>query len=214
MRDITRRAWNHGLENTNGLLSWMYDKEILNKGDRAKKDSIFRQYYRYYNDGDAPRGVLRKYGVSMYQKTLVEQKLELYVNDYIASMLKKYAGKYDRKDFYLSRKITTLKELLHSVENSDAYVTLYWAEKTKHANVIAQAKQIDIHYKIVRGTFNQSNPDSESLTLSWAMNQEGAVVTEFFKESYQTLTEAMIDFAVSIKHEIALVEAQVAKRKI
>ena len=48
------RAWNNKLKSIDDLMSWMYDKDILNKGEKSDKDRIFRQYYRYYNDGDFP----------------------------------------------------------------------------------------------------------------------------------------------------------------
>jgi hypothetical protein len=51
------RAWSGKIKNIDNLMSWMYDKGIINKGEQAEKDRVFREYYRYYNDGDTPRGL-------------------------------------------------------------------------------------------------------------------------------------------------------------
>jgi len=209
-----RRAWNNGLANIDGLMAWLYDQEILNKGERAKKDSIFRQYHRYYNDGDAPRGVLSKYGVSMYQKNLVEEKLELYLSSFISTVLAKYAGKYNRQDFYLDRKVSRLKDLLSVTERYDAYSIDYWAGKTKSSYMIALANQLKLNYDLTRGEFDQNNEGLKNTTLSYAMENDKSVVTEKFVESYRDLIEAMIDFTVIIKTQIAKVEAQIASRKV
>ena len=44
----TGRANRGRLENIDKLLSWMYTKDILNKGEKSKKDTLFYQYYRFY----------------------------------------------------------------------------------------------------------------------------------------------------------------------
>jgi hypothetical protein len=91
------RAWSGKLSNIDDLLSWMYDKGILNKSDKDLKDRKFREYYRYYNDGDIPSGL------QGMNDTEVESYLERSVEDFIKSMLSKYAGKYDRKTFQFDK---------------------------------------------------------------------------------------------------------------
>ena len=92
------RCWGNGLKRLDGLMSYMYDREILGKVDRYYKDTKFYRYYRYYNDGDFPRGLkgIRKYASS---DTEVAEALERDVTDFMKRVLKKYKGKINRKDF-------------------------------------------------------------------------------------------------------------------
>ena len=91
------RAWSGNLQNIDDLLSWMYDKGILTKAEQATKDSKFREYYRWYNDGDYPSGLK---GMS---DAKVEEYLEKSVEDFIKGVLAKYAGKYDRQSFHFDK---------------------------------------------------------------------------------------------------------------
>jgi hypothetical protein len=110
------RAWAGKLENLDKLFAWLYDKEILNKGEQAKKDSIFRQYYRWYNDGDFPKGLSSK-GISKYQgDDKIERALEDQIEEFMKQILNKYTGKYDRKEFHLD----TLLADLYTLENITA----------------------------------------------------------------------------------------------
>jgi len=220
MRNITGRAWENGLSNLDELMSWMYDKEIMNKGERERKDSIFRQYKRYYNDGDAPRGVLRKYGITKYNTVMVELKLEHYLNDFIVEILEKYQGKYSRQDFYLDRNIGRLKDLLSNVERLDAYSTPYWAYRTSanigNEGIVEYGKQIELLYKSAREEFDQSNKGLglENNTLEYASQRDDVTLTENFKLSYKSLLIEMVDFAVLIKNSIAILEATKIKIKL
>jgi hypothetical protein len=202
------RAWSGKLKNIDELMAWMYDNDILNKGEKDKKDSIFRQYYRYYNDGDAPRGVLRKYGVSMYQSSLVEEKLEEYLSDFISAMLKKYCPKIDRQDFYIDRRISRLNIVLGRAKEFDADGIQYWVKKTNNKMLKTEAEKIASIYSRVRGEFNCQNEDMSSYVLSYAMKSKDAVLTDKFKSGYRELQEAIIDFMVLVKNEIALEEAK------
>jgi hypothetical protein len=100
------RAWSGKIQNIDNLMSWMYDKGILNKGEQDEKDRKFREYYRWYNDGDKPRGI---YGGDEE----IEAYLERSIEGFIKKVLAKYAGKYDRKDF----RIDTLLGDLHTLQN-------------------------------------------------------------------------------------------------
>ena len=85
------RAWSGKIKNIDNLLSWMYDKGILNKTEQAEKDRTFRQYYRYYNDGDIPQGM--RFDSEEKIELAIEQKVE----EFIKKILAKYTGKYDRR---------------------------------------------------------------------------------------------------------------------
>lgn len=120
MASFAGRAWSGKLENLDSLFSWMYDKGILNKTDKAKKDSIFRQYYRYYNDGDFPSGLVKAKDIKRWDtKEDIEKGLEEYIEDFMKSILAKYAGKYDRRDFHFDKLLGQLYQLQRSLVNDD-----------------------------------------------------------------------------------------------
>jgi hypothetical protein len=117
------RAWSGKIKNVDDLLSWMYDKEILNKTEQAEKDRKFREYYRWYNDGDYPRGMN---GMS---DAKVEEYLEKSVEEFIKKVLAKYAGKYDRKDFRVDTLLGDFFTLKSIVDRNDAHGLLNYLGK-------------------------------------------------------------------------------------
>jgi hypothetical protein len=133
------RAWSGKIKNIDNLMSWMYDKGIINKGEQAEKDRVFREYYRYYNDGDTPRGLQ-----GMSDKG-IEDYIEKKVEEFIKKVLAKYTGKYDRKDFRIDTLLGDLSTLQNivggykqsngSVGEPDAYGLLnYWGKNIKTGN--------------------------------------------------------------------------------
>lgn len=88
------RAWNGNLKNIDKLLWWMYEVDILNKTEKAEKDRVFRSYYRYYNDGDIPRGYLGE------SDDTIQIQLEFKIERYIKKILKKYKNKINHKEFW------------------------------------------------------------------------------------------------------------------
>lgn len=105
------RAWSGKIKNLDNLFSWFYSKGILNKGEQAKKDSLFRQYYRWYNDGDFPKGLSSK-GISKYHgDEKIERALEDEIENFMKQILNKYTGKYDRREFHLDTLLGDLKTL-------------------------------------------------------------------------------------------------------
>lgn len=103
------RAWSGKIKNIDNLMSWMYDKNILTKDEKNEKDEKFREYYRWYNDGDYPEG---QEGNSDRE---VEQYLENSVEEFIKAVLSKYSGKYNRKDFHIDTILDDLKRLQNIV---------------------------------------------------------------------------------------------------
>ena len=131
------RAWSGKIKNIDNLMSWMYDKGIINKGEQAEKDRVFREYYRWYNDGDTPRGL----------QGMSNDKIELYiekkVEEFIKKVLAKYTGKYDRKDFRVDTLLADLSMLSNITGGRDggkggepdAYGLLnYWGKNIKTGN--------------------------------------------------------------------------------
>jgi hypothetical protein len=134
------RAWSGQIANIDKLLSWMYDKGILNKGEKAEKDTRFRQYYRYYNDGDFPAGLKSK-GISKWSEPAkITSALEQYIEEFIKKVLAKYTGKYDRKDFRIDTllgDLNTLQFITGGREGNepDPHSLLnYWGAKINTSN--------------------------------------------------------------------------------
>lgn len=124
-----RRAWSGKIKKIDELLAWMYDKGIMNKGERAKKDTLFHSYYRYYNDGDFPR-VLSPLGYSRWApEEKIEQALEELVEAFIKKILAKYAGKYSRRDFHYDQYMDQLNSIIKSIDDTKgagAHSINYW----------------------------------------------------------------------------------------
>lgn len=118
-----QRAWSGKLDKIDNLLQWMYNKDILSPREKQIKDSLFHDYYRYYNDGDFPAR-LRKYGLGKYSNEKeIEEILEREVENFIKKILSKYAGKYDRSEFHYDTLISSIKHVLDisRFEDKDSY---------------------------------------------------------------------------------------------
>ena len=150
------RAWSGKIKHIDSLLSWMYEKNILTKTEKAEKDRIFRQYYRYYNDGDLP-DAMRKQGHSLNRTRNMtdtgEADLEKYLEAFIKKILSKYMPKIDRTAFRLEKSIKELSSLKGMIETGDSidHVLSYWAkdvkitnedESSKFASLVDQAQQM------------------------------------------------------------------------
>lgn len=126
-----RRAWNGKLEKIDKLLAWMYDKDILSKGDKKRKDSIFNAYYRYYNDGDFPR-ILSTRGFNKYQdQTKIETALENIIDEFFKEMLTKYLPKVDRTVYRLDQTLSTIDSAIHSANSADDLYLTRFADDLK-----------------------------------------------------------------------------------
>lgn len=121
------RAWSGKLSRIDKLLAWMYDKGILTKGDMNKKDTVFRAYYRYYNDGDFP-GALIKQDITKYShREEIEAALEQYLESFIKTLLAKYMPKVNRKQFRLDELLTNLKTVKNSSDSQR--LSDYWVKQ-------------------------------------------------------------------------------------
>lgn len=144
-----QRAWSGKLKQVDALLSWMYDKDILNKGEKAKKDSLFRKYYRFYNDGDIPRGMKIK------PKDQVALMLEEEIEEFIKTILSKYTSKIDRKDFCLDKQLSELKTVLSVIQNDEVHsLTKYWKKDVKDQTVLGMIDTLESEYDSFRSELN------------------------------------------------------------
>ena len=124
-----RRAWSGKLEKIDKLLAWMYEKDILSKGDQKRKDSIFNAYHRYYNDGDFPR-ILSTRGFNKYQdKTKIETALENIIDEFLKEMLTKYLPKVDRTTYRLDQTLTAIDSAIRWANNADDLYLTRFADK-------------------------------------------------------------------------------------
>lgn len=114
-----RRAWNGKLPNIDRYISWLSSKGFLTKSETQRKDVLYRQYYRWYNDGDLPSS-LRSKGFSkpdMPSKYRTvdsmhysgEYQLELLVDEFTRKILNKYLTKYGRKAYRNDMKLGFLQ---------------------------------------------------------------------------------------------------------
>jgi hypothetical protein len=110
MASYAGRAWEGKLENLDNLFSWMYRKGILSSYDKERKDEIFREYYRFYNDGDTPKGIEIERGES------TEDALERTLDDFMKEILANYAGKYDRRKFRFDQLLSELYSLQRNIK--------------------------------------------------------------------------------------------------
>jgi len=219
MRDITRRAWGHGLENIDGLMAWLYDQEILNKGERERKDTIFRQYYRFYNDGDAPRGVLRKYGVSMYNKKLVEVKLEEYLNEFISAMLTKYSPKIDRQDFYLDRKISKAKTAARIAADFEVHgLVTYWKKDVENKTVLILIDRLSDKYDALHEKVVAVNVGYDNTTFTCLFDgtdyHKAKKFNKELKADWREIKEDMLEIANVIERDVVDLRTKKALRAL
>jgi hypothetical protein len=212
----TGRAWSGKIENIDNLLSWMYAKGIINKGEQAEKDRRFREYYRWYNDGDYPRGL------KDVPRIKVGEYLEKSVEEFIKKILAKYAGKYDRKDFRIDTLLGDLSTLYNIVggdssREPDPHGLLnYWGKRInvndsefekmlselrplydvakKAANDIVDKETADGVFKDEK-SYNIPGP-SQGLSYQRQRLQELKVWTPDAEKKYQKMREHMLKMSV------------------
>lgn len=168
-----RRAWNGNLKNIDALMSWMYEKDILTATDKKAKDTVFYQYYRYYNDGDMPAALKRKGYNRFMGKERVEKALEEYLEEFIKKMLSKYLPKVDRTEFRLDRAIKSLSTVQGVAKDDDAHGLLtYWLKTVKindEAGELAKlVSSLDGVYKKLRSIVDAADKSKSNTVVSYA----------------------------------------------
>jgi len=208
------RAWNGKIKNIDNLLSWMYDNDILTKKDKKKKDSLFRQYYRYYNDGDFPRGVGKKAGISSYSNSsVIAMELEVQITAFIKEILSKYSGKYDRTQFRYSQLLSELYTIQSVLSSYDSQSLLsYWSKKTK----VDDDKFQELLVKLESIT-------NELLAEIKSINKEGGMTISYYRREMtnsktwspkcESLYDEMTDIMISMHKIINKVIEGVQKLK-
>lgn len=165
-----QRAWDGKLKKIDALLAWMYDKDILTKTEKAKKDTVFRAYYRYYNDGDIPKGIS---GVNRHTpKEEVAKALEAYLETFIKSILSKYLPRVDRTEFHVDKLVSDLASVISVSSSHDAHGLLtYWLKTVKINDPESVLKQLvdtlKEQYAAVKNAADAADPKSENTVMSY-----------------------------------------------
>jgi len=177
-----RRAWSGKLKRIDKLLAWMYDNDILNKGEKNKKDTLFNKYYRYYNDGDFPKGLKDKDGNAVYkgmQGKYVEEALEYQLEEYMKKVLSKYSSKIDKVKFKNDEIIDTIDDIFFNLK----YLHIDMAYKNLKDSNDLQVKALVFHlnkkYNIIQKAIGNNH------TLSY--NYENGLVTDKYKSTYDEI---------------------------
>lgn len=147
------RAWNGRLEKIDELLKWMYSTDVLNKGEKDKKDVLFNQYYRYYNDGDMPKGLKTPegYNLSKYHgDDLIAAALEYKLEEFIKKILTKYLGSIDRGLFSIDSQLEKINTTIGVVDREDVHsLVKYWHKNVNDSEIIAIIKELESKYDIL-----------------------------------------------------------------
>ena len=184
----------------------MYSKGILTKSEQSQKDSIFRQYYRWYNDGDFPRGLSSK-GISKGMgDEQVEKALEEMVEEFMKKILNKYTGKYDRREFHIDTllgDLYTLENIVagHQVNDEtrdepDPYGLLnYWGKKintgdSEFEKLLGELRPL---YDDVSKATDKALPGKGGYTIAWRRHlaKEAASWTPELEKKYSKMKEHM-----------------------
>jgi hypothetical protein len=214
------RAWSGKIKNVDNLLSWMYDKGILTKAEQAEKDRVFREYYRYYNDGDRPDGMTGK-------DSDIELQLEQRVEGFIKKVLAKYTGKYNRRDFRVDTLLGDLNTLRNVTAGQyiasndthwepDPYGLLnYWGKDVKTGNsdfedLLAKLRPLydaidkaanDVIAKetkdgVYKDTKSYDRPsDGHTISHRRKLMQDSNVWSADLEKKYNTMKDQMMDMA-------------------
>lgn len=212
-----RRARSGGIENIDKLLSWMYAKGILTKSEQNQKDSLFRQYYRYYNDGDHPRG-LSKNGISKWDsKEKIETALEEKIDTWIKGILSKYSKKVNRTEFRYDQFISELSTIKSVISDYDAHGLInYWGKKanindtrfgellnklsTQYQSLKSEIDNLIPNVKYPEGT-NSHNKVSSNYTVSYIRSTLKGIKQwpKNIETSYQEMVHTMDDMSVIVE---------------
>jgi hypothetical protein len=211
------RAWEGRLKKVDALMSWMYDKGILTAGEKAKKDTIFRAYYRYYNDGDFPKalaikGLSGKWG----DRKENEKALEDYLESFIKPILAKYLPRVDRKEFRLDKMIEGLNTVIDVAKHQDAHGLLtYWLKKVKvnDEKLVALVDKLEEENNNLVSELNRVDPNNKNKVTSYRRNlmMSAKTWTPEFETQWKDMTQTIGDieqFLINLRNGITRLKNQ------
>lgn len=179
------RAWNGRLNNLNAFANYLDENDILNKGESNEKAKIFHQYYRFYNDGDYPRG----YKFAAYTKA----------QEYLEDRLEKFMKKIVKK--YMSAEIRTAvreKRLADTIETITSYTG---TDTTSPHMIMAFAKRLPYSIRMEIGdamvAMNVRSRDLDLITKSACDNYE-------WEESYHNPSNTVMLYKRAKMKEVGI----------
>lgn len=185
------RAWSGKLKKIDAILAWMYNKNILSKTDKARKDKVFYQYYRYYNDGDMPAALKVKGFSKFSNEKRVEEELEKYLETFIKEMLAKYLPRVNRSAFRLDDLIGNLNVVRDVARRNDAHGLLtYWLKKVKIKDEDKVLEGYVNELKTAYDTFSKMLDSKYSNLVVWAAKermQKDGVWTEEHEKAFKAI---------------------------
>jgi len=157
----TVRFWNGELSNIDGWECFIYDR--MTNTDKTRKDKTNRRYYRYYNDGDFPRGLKQENGTPIYGwmngsaagRQIIETALEKTVENNARYMIKKYMTPENRQEFYKYEYRVYKANIFEDVRRWDGFA--YWLDKNRVIKRIWDAegfKELFERYTAAREAIN------------------------------------------------------------
>lgn len=210
IKDTTGRAWNNKLDKINDFLSYTYNS--MKSSDKKLKDSVFRAYYRYYNDGDIlslPTKSLEKLGIEQKYLTILdapkymkggrkyEEALEKSVEVVMKYLLQKYKNKISHKEVNFSQ----LKDIKDKIEREN-YTGYYWlqkfGEKVKNDELIGLANKLkdinkDVIYTYDRKSLDKTDENKAKEIVNSIFNKRKIV-----KECEEILNNVIINENIEI----------------
>lgn len=201
------RAWSNKITKIDNLMSWMYSKDILNKGEKNDKDKIFRQYYRYYNDGDFPRGLRSKGLTKMSPKEEIQMALEEYLEAFIKRILTKYLPKVNRTKFRYDHTLSEIKNIKNVVDRMDIHgLVTYWGPKFKskvegNDKFFKKVLEINVDYVELVRQIDIIDSTSKSYGLTYRREQmmDSDTWTPFHEKRYNRLQVQMKYISIILK---------------
>lgn len=136
-----RRFWDNKLSNIDGWECFMYDS--MTNTDKSNKDRVNHRYYRYYNDGDFPRGLRTASGMTINKymgESIIEEALEKTAENNARYLIKKYMNAENRKAFYNYEYFQNKTYLIGDIQIGSNFD--YWYAKNRILAKIAEDKWV------------------------------------------------------------------------
>lgn len=209
------RAWSGKLNKIDELLQWMYSNDILNKGEKSQKDTLFNQYYRYYNDGDMPRNLSDEFGNRLSKwdgKEKVEIALELKLEEFIKKILSKYLGKIDRGLVNIDTQLSKLNTVIDVTNRQDVHgLVKYWVKDINDANTVDQVKNLEVKYdkldKLTKDACNQykwensyDNPYNNVMTVRSNKMKDVKIWSPEMESLWKEIQRDMFEISALLKN--------------
>jgi hypothetical protein len=174
---VPGRGWQGKLGHIDEFLKQVYDK--MESADKRLKDSVFRSYYRHYNDGDylsMPWNTLVKIGLDkenlnylqrgkIYDKGTTDNRYEKALEDALdvtmKYLYKKYKGSTNRKTVNFE-KLKDIAKTIKDYDFKDAYWVNKFADVVNDSELKELAKKLKEHNKDIHNTTKYENlPEQE-----------------------------------------------------